>query len=187
MAEMPKHFQESAGYYASHDSSWGKRPRPQAGHAVFRTNAALNWRSSTLKVVTDSTTHAETAEASRATKSVTFGQMLSEDAGRPVMGPTAILGDNSASYQLIQKAGSSQLTRYFERATILVKYAIMGLIVRPFLISTKHMSADIFTKAVDEETFFFCKHTLHNTQPETYVTRKFRRLTSALAKVSGRM
>ena len=37
---------------------------------------------------------------------------------------------------------------------------IMGLIVRPFLISTKHMSADIFTKAVDEETFFFCKHTL---------------------------
>ena len=49
------------------------------------------------------------------------------------------------------------------------------------------MSADIFTKAVDEETFFFCKHTLHNTQPETYVTRKFRRLTSALAKVSGRM
>ena len=85
------------------------------------------------------------------------------------MGPTAILGDNSASYQLIQKAGSSQLTRYFEQATILVKYAIMGLIVRPFLISTKHMRADIFTKAVDEETFFFCKHTLHNIEPETYV------------------
>ena len=29
------------------------------------------------------------------------------------------------------------------------------------------MSADIFTKAVDEETFHFCKHTLHNTEPES--------------------
>ena len=104
---------------------------------MFRANAAVYWRSSALKVVTDSTAHAETAEASRATKSVAFGRMLSEDAGRPVMGPTAILGDNSASYQLIQKAGSSQLTRYFERATTLVKYAIMELIVKPFLISTK--------------------------------------------------
>ena len=185
MADMPEYFQESAGYYAAHDSSWGKRP--QAGHAVFRTNAALYWSSSSLKVVTDSTAHAETAEASRATKSVTFGRMLSEDAGRPVMGPTAMLGDNSASYQLIQKAGSSQLTRYFERATILVKYAIMELIVKPFLISTKWMSADVFTKAVDEETFFFCKHTLHNTEPETYTTRKVRRLTTALAKAAGRM
>ena len=187
MSEMPKYFQESAGYYAAHDSSWGKRPRPQAGHVVFRTNAALHWSSSSLKVVADSTAHAETAEASRATKSVTFGRMLSEDAGRPTMGPTAMLGDNSASYQLIQKAGSSQLTRYFERATILVKYAIMELIVKPFLISTKWMSADVFTKAVDEETFFFCKHTLHNTEPETYATRKVRRLTAALAKVAGRM
>ena len=151
MSEMPKYFQESAGYYAAHDSSWGKRPRPQAGHVVFRTNAALHWSSSSLKVVADSTAHAETAEASRATKSVTFGRMLSEDAGRPTMGPTAMLGDNSASYQLIQKAGSSQLTRYFERATILVKYAIMELIVKPFLISTKWMSADVFTKAVDED------------------------------------
>lgn len=187
MSNTPEYFQESGGYYAAHDSSWGKRPRPQAGHAVFRANAALYWSSSSLKVVTDSTAHAETAEASRATKSVTFGRMLGEDARRPVMGPTAMLGDNSASFQLIQKAGSSQLTRYFERATILVKYAILELIVKPFLIPTKSMSADVFTKAVDEETFLFCKHTLHNTEPEKYVTRKVRRLTTALGKAAGRM
>ena len=187
LPEKPPHFDESGGLYATHDSSWGKRPRPQAGHAVFRANAAMHWSSASLKVVADSTAQAETAEASRATKSVTFGRMLTEDAGRPATGPTAIIGDNSASYQLIQKAGSSSLTRYFERATILVKYAIMQLIVKPYLVPTKYMSADIFTKAVDEETFFFCKHTLHNTEPEAYMTRKVRRLTTALTTAAGRM
>ena len=183
----PEHFEESAGLYAVHDSSWGKRPRPQAGHAVMRNNAALHWSSSALKVVTDSTAHAETAEASRATKSVTFSRMMSEDARRPVLGPTAMLGDNSASYQLIQKEGSSQLTRYFERATILVKYAIMELLVRPYLISTKDMTADVFTKAVDEETFYRCKHALHNTARENYTTRKAKRLTAALSGLTSRM
>ena len=153
----------------------------------MRNNAALYWSSSALKVVTDSTAHAETAEASRATKSVIFSRMMSEDARRPVVGPTAILGDNSASYQLIQKEGASQLTRYFERATILVKYAIMELLVQPFLVSTKAMTADVFTKAVDEETFHRCKHVLHNTARENYVTRKAKRLSAALSAVTRRM
>ena len=173
--------------YAAHDSSWGKRPRPQAGHAVFRANAAMHWSSAPLKVVCTSTAESETAEASRATKSVTFGRMLTEDAGRPAMGPTAIIGDNSASFQLIQKAGSSQLTRYFERATVHVKYAIMKQIVKPHLVPTKYMSADVFTKAVDEEAFFFCKHTLHNTEPDAYTTRKVKRLASAITAASRRL
>ena len=119
-------------------------------------------------------------------KSVTFRRMLGEDVGRPIMGPTGILGDNSASYQLIQKEGSSQRTRYFERATILVKYAIMKLIVVPFLVPTGQMPADVFTKAVDEETFYYCKHTLHNTKRDDYLTRKTKRLAAALASAMGR-
>ena len=153
----------------------------------MRNNAALHWSSCALKAVMTSTAEAETAEASRATKSVTFSRMLSEDARRPVLGPTAIIGDNSASYQLIQKEGASQLTRYFERATILVKYAIMELVVRPFLVPTKNMTADVFTKAVDEETFHRCKHELHNTVRENYVTRKAKRLTAALSGLTSRM
>ena len=187
LTAKPANFDEASGMYATHDSSWGKRPRPQAGHAVFRANAAMYWSSAPLRVICTSTAEAETAEASRATKSVTFGRMLTEDAGRPAMGPTAILGDNSASYQLIQKAGSSQLTRYFERATIQVKFAVAKQIVKPYLVSTKHMSADVFTKAVDEDAFFFCKHALHNTDPEAYVTRKVKRLMSAMSVASGRL
>ena len=48
-----------------------------------------------------------------------------------------------------------------------------------YLVSTKKMTADVFTKAVDEETFEFCKHTLRNTTRESYVTRKVSRLTAA--------
>ena len=157
-------------------------PRPQAGHAIMRMNGAIFWSAKSLKVVTDSTAHAETAEAARATKSLMFARMVSEDAGRPVTGPSAMLGDNSASYELVQKEGSSQLTRHFERMLMLIKYAVLSLIIQPFLVASELMTADIFTKAVDEETFYRCKHTLHNTTKESYVARKVSRLTAALAR-----
>ena len=44
------------------------------------------------------------------------------------------------------------------------------------------MTADVFTKAVDEETFFQCKHTLHNTTKEAYIARKVSRLSTALER-----
>ena len=148
----------------------------------MRLNGAVFWSGKSLKIVSDSTAHAETAEAARATKSLMFARMVSEDAGRPVTGPSAMLGDNSASYQLIQKEGSSQLTRHFERMLMLVKFAVQSLIIQPFLIATGLMTADVFTKAVDEETFHRCKHTLHNTTKESYVARKVIRLTAALER-----
>ena len=49
------------------------------------------------------------------------------------------------------------------------------------------MTADVFTKAVDEETFHRCKHVLHNTARENYVTRKAKRLSAALSAVTRRM
>ena len=183
----PPYFDASYGFYCAHDSSWGKLPRPQAGHAVFRCNAALDWRSTPLKIVTTSTAHAESGEMARAMRTVTFGRMLHEDARRPVQGPTAMLGDNSACFELVQKEGSSQLTRHFERAIAAIKYAIMLLIVRPYLVTTECMIADIFTKAVDEETFHWCKHQLRNTSRESYTTRKIAKLRAALGRaLNGR-
>ena len=53
----------------------------------------------------------------------------------------------------VTKEGTSQRTRYFDRATLLVKYAVMQLIVAVKLVSTKMMIADLLTKATDQETF----------------------------------
>ena len=98
------------------------------------------------------------------------------------MGPSASLGDNSACYELVQKEGSSQLTRHFERAIAAVKYAVQMLMIVPVLVKTDAMIADVFTKAVDEETFHRCKHELRNTQRESYISAKISRLAAALAR-----
>ena len=182
MAAKPQYFDESYGLYVVHDSSWGKRPRPQSGHAVMRCNAAMFWSSRPLKVICDSTAHAESAEMARALKSVTFARTLHEDSNRPVMGPSASIGDNSACYELVQKEGSSQLTRHFERAIAAVKYAVQMLMIAPVLVTTNMMIADVFTKAVEEEIFHRCKHALRNTNRESYITGKISRLMAALAR-----
>ena len=68
---------------------------------------------------------------------------------RPVKGPSMLLGDNSAMIDLINKDGTTSRSRYFERATMLVKFAVIRLLVTVKLISKNDMMADIFTKAVD--------------------------------------
>ena len=79
--------------------------------------------------------------------------MVLEDMDRPVKGPTPILGDNQAARDIIVNPGATSRTRYFERATMLVKRLYMLLIVVPYLIGTWFMTADIFTKPLDRATF----------------------------------
>ena len=182
---FPPYFNESRGLFAYTDSSWGTKPRPHGGHVVMRCNGAILWSAKTLKVVTDSTAHAETAEASRATKSVVFLRMGLEGIHRPAAGPTAILGDNSAMAELVNKEGASSRTRHFERATVLIKYAVLQLIVAVHLIGTKFMCADIFTKATDELTFKTMRSMIRN-EPSTdgYAIRAARWI-STLARVAS--
>ena len=164
LVDFPPYFIESKGLYGVGDSSWGTRPKPYGGHCVMRTNGAIHWRARALKVITDSTAHAETAEQSSLTKSSTYFRMVLSGIKRAVTGPTAQLTDNSASFDLVSKEGTSSKSRHFERAIILVKYAIMRLLVSCYLVSTKFMVADIFTKATDETTFQTMRGILRNTK-----------------------
>ena len=61
----------------------------------------------------------------------------------------------------------------------------MMIIIKPFLVGTEFMTADIFTKAVDEETFHRCKHEMRNTTRAGYVTRKINKLKAALSRATG--
>ena len=177
---FPEHFHESRGLYAAADSSWGKSPRPQGGHVLFRLNGAVAWASRRLKVIADSTSEAETAEASRASKTVIFGRTVLEGRRRPVLGPTALLTDSSAMYDAVAKDGMSSRTRYFERATIFVKYAFAKLIVIVFKVTTDEMVADIFTKPVDEATFIKMRAVLLNMSGDGIAKAKVSRLVDAL-------
>ena len=85
---------------------------------------------------------------------------------RPVHGPHPVLGDSSAMHDLVTKEGSSSRSRHFERATVLIKYAVLKLMAVCYLVGTKFMSADVFTKATDEWTFKTMRAVLRN-EPRT--------------------
>ena len=93
LTDLPVGFTTARGLYASADSSWGKKPLPHGGHLVMRMNAAVMWRAKALKVVADSTCEAETAQASQATKDLIYTRAVLTGIKRPVMGPSAVLGD----------------------------------------------------------------------------------------------
>ena len=157
----------------------------------MRMNAAVDWSAKAFKmVVPASTAEAETAEASRATKRTLACRNVLAGARRSVVGPTTLLGDNDAMMKLVMKDGTSQLTRYFERATMLVKYAVLRLMIAVELVSTKEMIADVFTKAVDKETFALMrKHLLNQVEDKAYKATHTRasRLAGKLAEMIGNL
>ena len=158
----PPGFDESGGLYVIHDSSFGSRVRPMGGHAVMYMNGSVDWMAKQLKIVPDSSCEAETAVASRAVKAGAFVRELLIRNGCRVIGPTATIGDNAAMHTLIQHDGATQRTRYYERATMLIKRAVLLLLFRPYLIKTSEMTADIFTKALEKGTFIKFRNLIMN-------------------------
>ena len=183
---MPPNFAQSYGTYAYTDSSWNKKPRPYGGHVVFRCNGPWMWSGKCLKVVADSSMEAETAQGSRATKDLIWARQMSTHVQRFMMGPAYLLCDNKAMTEAVNKDGASQRTRYFERATVLIKYAIMRNLVATTLISTEHMVADIFTKPLDDTKFNKFCHALVNARWNNRGFKaKVARLVDALEKTLG--
>ena len=162
LSEFPPGFEESGGLYVAHDSSWGSQIRPMGGYAIMYQNGAVDWSAKALKIVPDSSCEAETAVGSRAVKAGAFVRELVVNNGQKVVGPTATLGDNLAMHTLIQQEGASARTRYYKRATLLIKRAVLLLIFRPFLVKTTEMIADIFTKATDKGTFTKMRNVVMN-------------------------
>ena len=160
---FPQHFFDSRGLHTIGDSSWGRVPRPFGGFAVMYLNAVLAWSARSLKIVPDSTCEAEIAVGSKAAKCTSGVRMILEDMRRTVYGPTALLGDNKAMYDVIIKPGTTARTTHFERATMLVKRLYTLFVLTPFLILTEWMTADIFTKALAKDAFVKFRSNLMNT------------------------
>ena len=91
--------------------------------------------------------------------------------------------------------GMSQRTRYFERATVLVRYAVLKLIVVVQWVATTAMMADFFTKASDEETYVRCRAVIMNIEEDrkwfpstrTSVKLKTQRLMAAITRAVKEM
>ena len=160
--KFPPNFFKSYGLYTAGDSSWGRIVRPFAGFAVMAANGSLTWQGRKTKEVPDSTCEAEISICSRACKATTGIRMKMEDLGFPVYGPTSVLTDNKATYDVITKPGQTSRTSHFERATMLAKRLYQIFIVTPYLVITSLMLADIFTKALARDAFVKFRDRLMN-------------------------
>ena len=127
---------------------------------------------------------------SRATKKAIYFRIALAFIQRAVKGPILLLCDNEATVKAVTKEGMSARTRYFERATVLVRYAVLKGIVEVLWVSTDTMIADFLTKAADEATFIRCRAVLMNIKEEgkwlpslrSSVKLKTQRLVAAVAK-----
>ena len=162
LTSVPENFYASRGLYIVHDSSWGKRPHPMGGHFIMMCNGPLSWSAKQEKQVPQSSAEAETIEGSRAAKSGMFVRELAINNNVKIIGPTLTLGDNKAMVDSVQQEGASVRTRYYERATLFFKRAVLLLILKPLLIKTEDMMADIMTKATDKGTYFKMRNVAMN-------------------------
>ena len=65
-------------------------------------------------------------------------------------------------YTLVTQDGATPRTRYYERATMLIKRAVLMLLLLPCLVSTHCMTADLFTKALDKGSFIKFRDVMMN-------------------------
>ena len=184
----PPNFKQSYGTFAYTDSSWNKKPKPHGGHVIFRCNGPWMYSGKGLKVIADSTHESETAQASRCTKDLIWARQMSNHIRRPMLGPAYLLCDNQSMTEAVNKEGVSQRTRYFERSTVLIRYAIMKNMVATLLISTEQMVADLFTKPLDAVKFDkFCAVLLNIPWGYSGFKAKLGRLAKALEKTLNRV
>ena len=63
---------------------------------------------------------------------------------------------------VVTQDGATPRTRYYERATMLIKRAVLMLLLLPCLVSTHCMIADLFTKALDKGSFIKFRDVMMN-------------------------
>ena len=162
LTEYPTGFESSMGLYCVHDSSWGTRPRPMGGYVIMYNNGAVDWSAGNVKIVPHSSHEAESAIASRAARGTAFTRELLRVNGKAVTAATPALGDNKALFISVQQEGATSRTRYYERAIMLIKRAVLLRLLVPYLVSTDQMIADMFTKAVEKASFFTYRNEMMN-------------------------
>lgn len=167
LSDVPIGFVESRGLYTAHDSSWGTRPKPLGGYVVMYMNGAVDWSAKLVKIVPDSSCEAETAVGSFASKATCFIRGLLQFHRRAVVASTPMLGDNEAMHTLVTNEGATYRTRYYERATMLMKRAVLMLLLHPLLVPTHYMIADMFTKALEKTNFVRFRNIVMNCNGST--------------------
>ena len=97
------------------------------------------------------------------------------------------MGDNKANDTTSQQLGSTARTRYYERAVLLFKRAVLLLILSPYLVKIDQMMADIFTKATEKAIFIRMRNAMMNVHGPLRgaLERSYHASTGSLRRLAG--
>ena len=137
------------------DSSFGREPRPMAGHYISYGGAAVSWQAKALRIVPLSSAEAEAAVLSLACKDGMFTRRLFCElrGAKNVPGSFQGYSDNQAAIDIVKAHGLTARSKHFERWAAYVRDLYQRHIVAVGFKPTHLMPADIFTKALPEEAF----------------------------------
>ena len=124
--------------------------------------AAVSWSSKKLKIVCQSTTEAETAQASIAAREVYFIRSLLTEIGLAPSGPTPLMIDSSGTYGYTRHQGAKQRTKYFDLWVTFVRKAFQDNAIALLLVKTGSEVADALTKALPRIDVIRHRNTMMN-------------------------
>ena len=143
--------------YATVDASYGTHDdrKSHSGctlHIGVNSGAFLS-RSEKLTVTADSSTVAEFIATHLVAKEIMWARALLGEMGYPQLEPTILGEDNMSTIAMINNDSNSNKTKHIEIRFNLVREQVLKMIIELQHLSTKEMTSDILTKALDPKPF----------------------------------
>jgi hypothetical protein len=144
---------QHGGLCSLSDSSW-TAPKSTCGYCVLMAGGPIAFSSRKLNVIADSSALAEYSAASACTKENTFVRNLLSELGYCISGPVILGVDNTAAIKISEDRGATKLTKHFDFAVYRLRDEVEHNRVKVVWVNTYDQVADLFTKALDEKSFF---------------------------------
>ena len=107
-----------------------------------------------LNVIADSSALAEYSAGSSCSKEINFVRNLLSEIGYPIHGPVIMGVDNVAAIKISEDRGATKLTKHFDFAAYRLRDEVEHQRIKVVWVNTYDQVADIFTKPLDEKSFF---------------------------------
>ena len=140
--------------YSDSDYAASKDDRKStSGGIVYLGNCPISWSTRKQGTIATSTTEAEFTAMFETAKDVYFFRNLLETLHIKQSSPTILHCDNSGAFFLSKNPALHNRSKHFEIRYLKLREYVSNKHLLPYLISTKEMVADVFTKALTKPKF----------------------------------
>jgi hypothetical protein len=140
--------------YSDADYAGDKEKRKStSGYAFFYGRGCVSWSSKKQPVIALSTTEAEYIAAVFAGQEGVWIRGMLKDLGKDQEGPTSLFIDNQSTISVSKNPELHSRMKHIDVRFHWLREKVAERIFEPRYKSTQEMTADIFTKALDQENF----------------------------------